>query len=94
MGGTNFSRKQLGSYADEVVVRPINAQVACKHDFDRARVCLRRGHAWISCSRHTKIGPGDRGSCSARRVARLIDRLTKKLGAKAVGVCSVATWRR
>ncbi len=92
VGGTNFSRKQLGSYADEVVVRPDQCAVLpASVDFERA-ACLPVAAVtpWISLTEHTKIGPGDRVLVlgASGGVGLMALALTKKLGAKAVGVCS------
>jgi len=92
VGGTNFSRKQLGSYADEVVVRPDQcALLPDAVDFEQA-ACLPVAAVtpWISLTEHTKIGPGSRVLVlgASGGVGLMALALTKKLGAVAVGVCS------
>lgn len=92
VGGTNFSRKQLGSYADEVVVR--DDQCATLPDgvsFETA-ACLPVAAVtpWIALTEHARIGPGARvlvlGGSGGVGLAAIA--LTRKLGAKAIGVCS------
>ena len=92
VGGTNFSRKQLGSYADEVVVRPDQCALLPESiDFERA-ACLPVAAVtpWISLTEHAKIGPSDRVLVlgASGGVGLMAVALTKKLGAQAVGVCS------
>lgn len=92
VGGTNFARKQLGSYANEVVVRP--DQCALLPDsvgFDEAACLPVAGVTpWISLTEHAKIGPGSRVLVlgASGGVGQMALALTKKLGAAAVGVCS------
>jgi NADPH:quinone reductase len=92
VGGTNFSRKQLGSYADEVVARPDQCAVLpASIDFERA-ACLPVAAVtpWIALTEHTKIGPGDRVLVlgASGGVGLMALALSKKLGASVVGVCS------
>jgi len=92
VGGTNFSRGQHGSYADEVVVRA--DQVVALPDnvsFDAA-ACLPVAAVtpWIALAEHRKTGPGDRvlvlGASGGVGLFGL--QIAKMLGASAVGVCS------
>jgi NADPH:quinone reductase-like Zn-dependent oxidoreductase len=92
VGGTNFARKQLGSYATEVVARPDQcAKLPPEVSFDQA-ACLPVAAvtAWMALREHTKIGPGNKvlvlGASGGVGHAAL--QLTKMLGAQAVGVCS------
>jgi NADPH2:quinone reductase len=92
VGGTDFSRKQLGSYADEVVVRPDQCAVLPPSvTFERA-ACLPVGAVtpWISLIEHAKIGAGAKVLVlgASGGVGLFALSLTRKLGASAVGVCS------
>lgn len=92
VGGTNFSRRQLGSYADEVVV---NAdQCATLPDavgFEEA-ACLPVAAVtpWISLTEHAQVGKGGRVLVlgASGGVGLMTIALTQLLGATPVGVCS------
>lgn len=92
VGGTNFSRRQLGSYADEVVVA---ADQCCALPdavgFDEA-ACLPVAAVtpWISLTEHAKVKPGGRVLVlgASGGVGLMAIALTKMLGATPVGVCS------
>ena len=92
VGGTDFSRKQRGSYADEVVIRP--DQVAVIPDtvsFEHAAsLPVPAVTPWITMQEHTKIGDGSRVLIlgAAGGVGLCAIQLAKMLGAKPVGVCS------
>ena len=94
VGGTDFSRGQRGSYADEVVVRPDQyARLPEGVGFDEAACLPIPGvTAWRAL---TEIG-GLRGKTGARvlvlgasgGVGLMAVQLARVLGATAVGVCS------
>ncbi|GAB4209275.1 MAG: NADP-dependent oxidoreductase [Sandaracinaceae bacterium] len=92
VGGTDFSRKQHGSYATEVIVK--RDQVASVPDGvsleDAASLPIPAVTSWIALTEHQRIGPGHRvlvlGASGGVGLYAL--QLTKMLGAHAVGVCS------
>jgi NADPH:quinone reductase-like Zn-dependent oxidoreductase len=92
VGGTDFSRGQLGSYADEVVVQP--DQCARLPDGvayeDAASLPVAAVTPWISLVEHGKLGKGDRVLVlgASGGVGLFCLSLAKMLGGKAVGVCS------
>lgn len=92
VGGTDFSRRQLGSYADEVVVRPDQcAKLPASVSFERA-ACLPVAAVtpWIVFTERVPIGKGSRVLIlgAAGGVGQFAMSLAKMLGATAVGVCS------
>lgn len=92
VGGTNFARGQLGSYADEVIVRPDQvAVIPAGVSFDAA-ACLPVAAVtpWIALTEHRTTGPGHRVLVlgAAGGVGLFGIQLAQMLGAKAVGVCS------
>jgi len=94
VGGTNFSRKQHGSYADEVIVRP--DQCAILPDgvtYERAACLPVPGvTAWTALTKLSRVSstPGAKvlvlGASGGVGLATL--RLAKMFGAQAFGVCS------
>ncbi|MGE0791220.1 MAG: NAD(P)-dependent alcohol dehydrogenase [Sandaracinaceae bacterium] len=94
VGGTNFARKQRGSYADEVVVRPDQcATLPDEVSYERAACLPVAGVTpWISL---TKLSPVST-TTDARvlvlgasgGVGLMAIQEAKMLGARAVGVCS------
>jgi len=92
VGGTDFSRKQLGSYADEVVVRPDQCAVLPDSVSFEDAACLPVAAVtpWISLTEHSKIGAGSKvlvlGASGGVGLFALA--LARKLGAAAYGVCS------
>jgi NADPH2:quinone reductase len=92
VGGTDFSRKQLGSYADEVVVRPDQCAVLPDAVGFEEAACLPVAAVtpWISLTEHAHIGEGMRVLVlgASGGVGLMAISLTKKLGAIPVGVCS------
>ncbi len=94
VGGTNFARKQRGSYADEVVVRPDQcALLPAEVTFEQA-ACLPVAAVtpWMALTRVPRIaaGPGARVLVlgASGGVGLMAIQLSKMLGAHAVGVCS------
>ena len=92
VGGTDFSRGQLGSYATEVVARPDQcAKLPPEVSFERA-ACLPVAAvtAWMALVENAKVRPGHRvlvlGASGGVGLATL--QLARMLGAQAVGVCS------
>jgi NADPH:quinone reductase-like Zn-dependent oxidoreductase len=92
VGGTDFSRKQLGSYATEVVARPDQcAKLPVEVSYERA-ACLPVAAvtAWMALVENAKVRPGHRvlvlGASGGVGLATL--QLARMLGAQAVGVCS------
>ncbi len=92
VGGTDFSRKQLGSYADEVVVRPDQCAVLPEGVGYEQAACLPVGAVtpWISLVEHAKIGAGAKVLVlgASGGVGLFALSLARKLGASVVGVCS------
>ena len=92
VGGTNFSRGQLGSYADEVVVRP--DQCAVLPDTmsfeDAACIPVAGVTAWSALTEYARIKAGSRvlvlGASGGVGLAAI--QLGKMLGATCYGVCS------
>ena len=92
VGGTDFSRKQHGSYATEVIVK--RDQVAVVPDSvpleHAACLPVPAVTAWMAMREHQKIGPGDKvlvlGAAGGVGLAAM--QIAKMLGAQAVGVCS------
>lgn len=92
VGGTDFSRKQLGSYADEVVVRPDQcAKLPDSVSFERA-ACLPVAAVtpWITLTERKRVGAGSKVLIlgAAGGVGLSAISLAKMLGATPVGVCS------
>ncbi len=92
VGGTDFSRGQLGSYADEVIARPDQcAKLTDEIPYDVA-ACLPVAAVtpWMAMREHTDIGAGSKvlvlGAAGGVGLAAL--QLARMLGAHAVGVCS------
>jgi NADPH:quinone reductase-like Zn-dependent oxidoreductase len=92
VGGTDFSRKQHGSYADEIIARPDQcAKLPPEVSFEVA-ACLPVASvtAWMALREKTDIGPGKRvlvlGAAGGVGLSTL--QLGKMLGAHCVGVCS------
>jgi NADPH2:quinone reductase len=92
VGGTNFSRNQLGSYADEVVVA--TDQCCALPDavgFDQAACLPVAGVTpWIALTEHAKVRAGGRVLVlgASGGVGLMAIPLTLMLGATPVGVCS------
>ena len=92
VGGTNFSRGQHGSYADEVIVRADQVVALPENVSFDAAACLPVAAVtpWIALTEHRKTGPGDRvlvlGASGGVGLFGL--QIAKMLGASAVGVCS------
>jgi NADPH:quinone reductase-like Zn-dependent oxidoreductase len=92
VGGTDFSRKQRGTYATEVIVK--RDQVAVVPEGvsleDAASLPVPAVTPWMALTEHQKIGPGHKvlvlGASGGVGLYAL--QLTKMLGAQAVGVCS------
>ena len=92
VGGTNFARKQLGSYADEVVVRPDQCAVLPDAVGFEAAACLPVAAVTPAVVLH-ELGPlpekprvlvlGASGG-----VGLFALQLVRNLGGQAVGVCS------
>jgi NADPH2:quinone reductase len=92
VGGTDFSRGQWGSYADEVITRPDQcAKLPPEISFERA-ACLPVAAVtpWMAMREHTSIMAGSKvlvlGASGGVGLSAL--QLSKMLGAQAVGVCS------
>lgn len=92
VGGTDFSRKQHGSYADEIIARPDQcAKLPPEVSFETA-ACLPVASvtAWMALREKTDIGPGKKvlvlGAAGGVGLSTL--QLGKMLGASCVGVCS------
>lgn len=92
VGGTNFSRKQRGSYADEVVARPDQCvELPDSVSFeDAACLPVAAVTSWVMLTEHTRIGAGDRVLVlgASGGVGHFAVQLARVLGAEAVGVCS------
>ncbi len=92
VGGTNFSRKQLGSYADEVVVAADQCCVLPDAVGFEEAACLPVAAVtpWISLTEHAKVKAGGRVLVlgASGGVGLMAIALTKMLGATPVGVCS------
>jgi NADPH:quinone reductase-like Zn-dependent oxidoreductase len=92
VGGTDFSRKQLGSYADEVVVRPDQCAILPDHVTYEAAACLPVAAVtpWITMTDHVRIGAGSRVLVlgASGGVGLFALQLVRMLGGQAVGVCS------
>ncbi|MEZ4391717.1 MAG: NAD(P)-dependent alcohol dehydrogenase [Polyangiales bacterium] len=94
VGGTDFSRGQLGSYADEVVVR--EDQCALLPDEvsyeDAACLPVPAVTAWICLTRVGGLTPGRDAKAlilgASGGVGLFAVQLARNLGAKVVGVCS------
>ena len=92
VGGTDFSRGQWGSYADEVIARPDQcAELPASVDFVSA-ACLPVAAVtpWIALTEHARIGPGNKVLVlgASGGVGLFAIQLARMLGASAVGVCS------
>ena len=92
VGGTNFSRKQRGSYADEVIVRADQcAELPDEVDF-RSAACLPVAAVtpWMALTEHADIKAGGKVLVlgASGGVGLFALQLTRMLGASAVGVCS------
>lgn len=94
VGGTNFARRQRGSYADEVVVRPDQcAELPDEVSYVHAACLPVAGVTpWMALERVPRIaeGPGARVLVlgASGGVGLMAIQLSKMLGAHAVGVCS------
>lgn len=92
VGGTDFSRRQRGSYADEVVVRPDQCAVLPDAVTFEAAACLPVAAVtpWIMLTERIPIGKGSKvlvlGASGGAGLYALS--LARKLGAEAYGVCS------
>ena len=92
VGGTDFSRGQRGSYADEVVVRPDQCAVLPPEVSDETAACLPvpAVTAWMALSERSRLGPGKKvlvlGAAGGVGLATL--QLGAMIGASCVGVCS------
>jgi len=92
VGGTDFSRGQHGSYADEVIVRPDQCAVLPAAVTYESAACLPVAAvtAWIALHEHRQLAPGMKvlvlGAAGGVGLAAL--QLTRRLGGHAVGVCS------
>jgi len=92
VGGTNFARKQLGSYANEVVVRPDQCAVLPDGVSFEAAACLPVAAVTPSVVLH-ELGPlPDRPRVlvlgASGGVGLFALQLVRNLGGQAVGVCS------
>ncbi|MBI2389174.1 MAG: NAD(P)-dependent alcohol dehydrogenase [Deltaproteobacteria bacterium] len=91
VGGTDFSRKQLGSYASEVVVRDEQCAVLPASVSFEVAACLPvPGVTALTCLELGRVREASRvlvlGASGAVGLATL--QLTRARGARAVGVCS------
>jgi NADPH2:quinone reductase len=91
VGGTDFSRKQLGSYASEVVVRDEQcAKLPEQITFEQAACLPVPGVTALNCLTLGEVSAGSRvlvlGASGGVGLATL--QLTRARGAVAVGVCS------
>ncbi len=94
VGGTDFSRKQRGSYADEVVVRPDQCAVLPDAVGFEQAACLPVAGvtAWLALTKLSRVSekPGSRVLVLAASggVGLMTLQLAKLFGAVTVGVCS------
>jgi NADPH2:quinone reductase len=92
VGGTDFSRGQRGSYAEEVVVRPDQCAVIPDAVSYEQAACLPVAAVtpWMSLTEHTKIGQGSKVLVlgAAGGVGQFAVMLGKMLGGEVAGVCS------
>lgn len=92
VGGTDFSRGQRGSYADQVVVRPDQCAVLPDSvGFEAAASLPVAGvTAWMALTEHAKIAAGSRVLVlgAAGGVGLFAVALARMLGAEVAGVCS------
>ncbi len=92
VGGTNFARGQLGSYADEVVVRADQVVEMPGAVSFEAAACLPIAAVtpWIALTEHRRTKAGDRVLVlgASGGVGLFAIQLARMLGARAVGVCS------
>jgi len=92
VGGTDFSRKQRGSYADEVVVRADQCARLPDAVSYEAAACLPVAAvtAWTALTDHAGIGDGSRVLVlgASGGVGLFAIQLARMLGAQVVGVCS------
>ncbi len=91
VGGTDFSRRQLGSYANEVVVRDEQCAVLPPSvSFEQAACLPVAGVTALDCLELGHVKAGSRvlllGASGGLGLVAL--QLTRARGAKAVGVCS------
>ena len=94
VGGTNFSRKQRGSYADEVIARPDQVVELPASVSYEAAACLPVAAVtpWIGLTEHRRRGAGPLARVlvlgASGGVGLFGLQLARMLGAKAFGVCS------
>lgn len=92
VGGTDFSRDQRGSYADEVIVRPDQCAVLPDTVDFASAACLPVAAVtpWIALTEHARIGAGAKVLVlgASGGVGLFALQLARMLGASAVGVCS------
>ncbi|MBW2461844.1 MAG: NAD(P)-dependent alcohol dehydrogenase [Deltaproteobacteria bacterium] len=94
VGGTNFGRKQYGSYADEVIVRPDQCAVLPPEVTYEKAACLPVAAVtpWMSLTRLSPVSttPDARVLIlgASGGVGLMAIQLSKLLGAHPVGVCS------
>jgi NADPH:quinone reductase-like Zn-dependent oxidoreductase len=92
VGGTDFTRNQHGSYADEIIARPDQCAKLPPEVSDEiaASLPVAAVTAWMALREKTDIGPGKKvlvlGAAGGVGLATL--QLGKMLGATCVGVCS------
>lgn len=92
VGGTDFSRNQRGSYADEVIVRPDQCVVLPDGVGFEAAATLPVAAVtpWITLVEHKKVQPGAKVLVlgASGGVGLFAVQLATMLGARVVGVCS------
>ncbi|MBN4049456.1 NAD(P)-dependent alcohol dehydrogenase [bacterium AH-315-N03] len=92
VGGTDFSRGQRGSYAEEVIVRPDQCAVLPDSVTFEAAACLPVAAvtAWMALTEHASIGADSRVLVlgASGGVGLFAIELAKMLGAEVAGVCS------
>lgn len=92
VGGTNFSRGQRGSYAEEVIARPDQVVELPPEVSYEAAACLPVAAVtpWMAMAEHRKIGEGHKVLVlgASGGVGLFAVQIAKMLGGSAVGVCS------
>ena len=92
VGGTDFSRKQRGSYADRVIVRPDQIAVLPDAiDFKTAAALpVPGGTAWKCLVDVGHLKPGQRALVlgASGAVGQFAVQIARHVGASAIGVCS------